>query len=102
MSNLYKKLLPKPIGAQFTTSEIKEKGNMMDKELMKAERAYNKAKYNLIKERTRVFPVGTKVILRIGLNLNEKHTVTGGSLHADQIHLNGRIHSSFSNVEKIK
>ena len=27
MSNLRKKILPKPVGAQFTTSEIKEKGN---------------------------------------------------------------------------
>ena len=65
--------------------------------LQKAERAYNKAWVELIRERDRVFPVGTKVTTMNGL----KRTVTSGSLYADQILLDGTSHSGFRHVEKI-
>ena len=66
------------------------------KALRKAEQKYNKAWAELITERNRVFPVGTKVITRLGF----KRTVTKGSLYADQVFLDGHTHSGFHHVTK--
>ena len=67
----------------------------MDKDLQKAERAYDKAWANLINERNRVFPIGSKVILS-GIS----RTVTNGSLYADQIFLDSKMHAGFNHVIK--
>ncbi|TDI79815.1 MAG: hypothetical protein E2O79_09950 [Caldithrix sp.] len=65
----------------------------------KLERKYNKAWSELVKERNRLYPPGTKVRCKItGL----KRTVTKGSLYADQIFLDGHTHSSWRHVEIIK
>lgn len=75
----------------------------MDKELRKAQRAYDKAWCNLRTERDRVFPVGTKVKFKKWVIAHSgEYTVTGDSLYADQIHLNGNQHAGFNSVEKVE
>lgn len=68
-----------------------------EKRLRKALGAYFKAQGDLIKLRNELYPVGSQVIL-----MGVQRTVTAGSLYADQLFLDGKMHTGFHHVTRTK
>lgn len=64
--------------------------------LQKAQRAYEKARANLVQERDRKFPPGTCVVCKL---TSVTGTVTKGSLYADRVFLDNSRHNGLTFLE---
>lgn len=69
----------------------------LQKRLRKAVRNYDKAHADLMVLRDKIYPPGTQVIL-----MGVQRTVTTGSLYADQVYLDRRMHAGFTHITKVE